>query len=208
MTCSTPRRWRVRADGHAANWSFDATIDRVEDHLGAARQGDGRVEHGQRRGVRAGDRRRLRWMGRARQRRVVVRRRSLPFLKRLEDDRDFPDGEFHGSGGPMPVDSCRRWRRCASVEPGVRCGVRASSASPSEPDKNAPGTPGCGPLPRNVVDGVRINAALAYIVPNRDRANLTIESRRHRATSRDRAAAGPSGSRSSDRVGVVDVLRR
>ena len=46
-----------------------------------------------------------------------------------------------------------------------------------ESDKNVPGPPGCGPLPRNIVDGVRINAALAYIIPNRDRANLTIESR-------------------------------
>jgi choline dehydrogenase-like flavoprotein len=31
-------------------------------------------------------------------------------------------------------------------------------------------------LPRNVVDGIRVNAALAYISPNRNRANLTIES--------------------------------
>jgi choline dehydrogenase-like flavoprotein len=31
-------------------------------------------------------------------------------------------------------------------------------------------------LPRNIVDGVRINAALAYVAPNRHRANLTIES--------------------------------
>jgi choline dehydrogenase-like flavoprotein len=47
---------------------------------------------------------------------------------------------------------------------------------PHELDKNEPGAPGCGSLPRNVVDGVRVNAALAYIIPNRDRVNLTIES--------------------------------
>ena len=47
---------------------------------------------------------------------------------------------------------------------------------PEEPDKNVPGQPGCGRLPLNIVDGVRTNAALAYISPNRGRSNLTITS--------------------------------
>ncbi len=47
---------------------------------------------------------------------------------------------------------------------------------PEELDKNAPGAPGWGRLPRNVIDGMRVNAALAYISPNRNRPNLTIES--------------------------------
>ena len=64
-------------------------------------------------------------------------------------------------------------------------------------DKNAPGAPGCGRLPRNVVDGIRVDAASAYISPNRNRVNLTIESGvagRRIVT----AADGPSESRSSD----------
>ena len=35
----------------------------------------------------------------------------LPFLRRLEDDRDFPDADYHGSGGPS------RWRG----QPSIRC---------------------------------------------------------------------------------------
>lgn len=99
----------------------------------------------------------------------------LPFFKRLEDDLDFPGGEFHGSGGPMPVS------RPVSTEMHPLSHAFAAACTdlnfPEEPDKNVPGPPGCGRLPRNIVDGVRINAALAYVIPNRHRANLTIESR-------------------------------
>ena len=35
----------------------------------------------------------------------------LPFLRRLEDDRDF-HGEFHGTGGPIPVTRAPRPPRC------------------------------------------------------------------------------------------------
>lgn len=50
---------------------------------------------------------------------------------------------------------------------------------PAEPDKNAragtPGSgPGVGPVPSNIVDGVRVNTALAYLTPARGRANLTV----------------------------------
>jgi predicted dehydrogenase (TIGR03970 family) len=98
----------------------------------------------------------------------------LPFLRRLEDDLDFPHSEVHGSGGPVPVS-----RSIADpLDPlseafGAAC---SELGFPEQPDKNAPGTPGFGRLPRNVVDGIRVNAALAYISPNRNRANLTIES--------------------------------
>ena len=53
----------------------------------------------------------------------------------------------------------------------------ADLSFPHEIDKNVPGTPGWGSLPRNIVDGVRVNTAHAYNDPNRHRANLTIESR-------------------------------
>jgi choline dehydrogenase-like flavoprotein len=46
----------------------------------------------------------------------------------------------------------------------------------AEVDKNAPGPPGCGRLPRNIVDGVRVNTALAYLTATRHRPNLTVES--------------------------------
>ena len=98
----------------------------------------------------------------------------LPFLRRLEDDRDF-HGELHGTGGPIPVTRVR-----ADAMHPVSEAFQTACADlsfPHEIDKNVPGTPGWGSLPRNIVDGVRVNTAHAYIDPNRRRANLTIESR-------------------------------
>jgi choline dehydrogenase len=45
---------------------------------------------------------------------------------------------------------------------------------PSEPDKNDQGTPGFGPVPRNVKDGVRWNTGLAFVVPALRRPNFTV----------------------------------
>ena len=99
----------------------------------------------------------------------------LPFLRRLEDDRDFPTGELHGTGGPMPVTRAPR-RPTASAQPSVHRGVCRARALPRNPTRTCPASAGFGPLPRNIVDGVRVNAAMAYIAPHRDRPNLTIES--------------------------------
>ncbi|MEY2443769.1 MAG: choline dehydrogenase, partial [Ilumatobacteraceae bacterium] len=98
----------------------------------------------------------------------------LPFLRRLEDDHDFPDGVLHGRGGPMPVTRCLG----SALHPlsqafGAAC---AALGFPEEADKNGSGPVGVGSLPRNIVDGVRVNAAIAYIAPHRDRPNLSIES--------------------------------
>jgi choline dehydrogenase len=98
----------------------------------------------------------------------------LPFLKRLEDDHDFAGSEWHGRGGPMPVG-----RAVAPDVHPLSAAFMAACAElgfPDEADKNAPGRPGCGPLPCNVVAGVRVNAAMAYVDPIRDRPNLTVES--------------------------------
>ncbi|HSB87302.1 MAG TPA: GMC family oxidoreductase N-terminal domain-containing protein, partial [Ilumatobacteraceae bacterium] len=98
----------------------------------------------------------------------------LTYFKRLEDDRDFPDEAYHGRGGPMPVQRAMG----ADLHPLSQSFIAACEllGHRFEPDKNAPGAGGCGPLPRNVVDGVRINAAVAYIAPHRHRPNLVIES--------------------------------
>lgn len=98
----------------------------------------------------------------------------LPFLRRLEDDLDFPDATYHGSGGPVPVSR----RNADSLHPLSAAFAAACTqlGFAEELDKNAPGPPGCGSLPRNVVDGIRVNAALAYVSPNRNRDNLTIRS--------------------------------
>lgn len=98
----------------------------------------------------------------------------LPFLRRMEDDLDFPDASYHGRGGPMPV----KRATAAEQHPLSRAFVSACEqlGHPAELDKNAPHAAGYGPLPRNIVDGVRVNAAMAYIAPHRHRPNLVIKS--------------------------------
>lgn len=96
--------------------------------------------------------------------------RVLPVLRDLERDLDLGAGPFHGDAGPMPV------RRADQSNPAARAFTAAALelGFPAEPDKNAPGSPGIGPVPQNVVDGVRINTGLAYLSPVRDRPNLEV----------------------------------
>ncbi len=161
------------ADGHAANWSLDARLTdsrRITVPRGKVMGGSSTVNGGV--FVRATPDDFDRWAALGNDEWSFAK--VLPFLRRLEDDRDFPPGEFHGSGGPMPVERAPG----AHQHPLSRAFTAACEGLgfPGEPDKNVPGIPGCGPLPRNIVDGVRLNAAMAYIAPHRDRSNLTIES--------------------------------
>lgn len=96
--------------------------------------------------------------------------RVLPVMCELERDLDLGAGPFHGDNGPMPV------QRASQQNPAARTFTAAALelGFTEEPDKNAPGPPGVGPVPQNVVDGVRINTGLAYLNPVRDRPNLTV----------------------------------
>ncbi|TYP87874.1 mycofactocin dehydrogenase MftG [Blastococcus xanthinilyticus] len=96
--------------------------------------------------------------------------RLLPALRRLESDLDFGPSGLHGADGPMPV------RRPAAGPPlAAAFGSAAGELGfPVETDKNGGGPPGHGPLPRNVVDGVRISTADAYLAPRRGHSRLTV----------------------------------
>ncbi|MDQ2662143.1 MAG: GMC family oxidoreductase N-terminal domain-containing protein [Actinomycetota bacterium] len=96
--------------------------------------------------------------------------RVLPVLRELERDLDLGAGPFHGDAGPMPV------RRASQQNPVARAFHAAALelGFTEEPDKNAPGPPGVGPVPQNVVDGMRINTGIAYLNPVRDRPNLEV----------------------------------
>lgn len=98
----------------------------------------------------------------------------LPYLKRLEDDLDFPDAPWHGRGGPIPI---RRHRpeelvpwQAAFVEACKRHGLPACE------DTNDPSTKGgVGPHAMNKIDGVRMSAARGYLTPEvRRRPNLRV----------------------------------
>ncbi len=91
----------------------------------------------------------------------------LPAYRRLEADREFGGSPLHGSGGPVPVT-----RPAPGYEPaGAFAAAAAALGVPAEPDKNGAAVPGCGPLPANAVDGVRVSAATAYL---RGQAGLTV----------------------------------
>jgi choline dehydrogenase len=93
----------------------------------------------------------------------------LPHYIRSEHDLDI-HSRLHGDSGPVPV------RRPAGelLHPAVGRFLRAAArlGFPDEPDKNGGNPPGAGVVPSNAVDGIRIDAATAYL--SGGRSGLTI----------------------------------
>jgi len=92
--------------------------------------------------------------------------RVLGAYRRLEHDLDLPDAPGHGDRGPVPV------ARPPQDDPVTAALVEAAHGLglPDVPDLNAlpdPDLPasGAGPVPRDVVDGVRWGTGLAYLLP-------------------------------------------
>ncbi len=96
--------------------------------------------------------------------------RVLPAFRRSEADQDFGDRPDHGATGPIPVERPRTDHPLATAF----AEASAELGFPAEPDKNADGPPGHGPVPLNVAAGVRINTAMAYPSPRRGSPGLTV----------------------------------
>jgi choline dehydrogenase-like flavoprotein len=94
----------------------------------------------------------------------------LPAFCRSEADADFGDQPGHGADGPMPVSRLHLDHPVTDAF----AGACDELGFPAEPDKNAGGEPGHGPIPLNVVDGVRVNTAMAYLAPRRGSELLTV----------------------------------
>ena len=96
----------------------------------------------------------------------------LPYFRRSESD---PlGGPWHGSDGPVPI-----YRAAADdLSPVDRAFVSAAErlGFPWVADFNGHPrqSPGVGPMPKNIADGVRMNAAFTYLAPARSRPNLTL----------------------------------
>lgn len=94
---------------------------------------------------------------------------ALPLLRSLERDYDCGAEPGHGSAGPMPVAR-------PPLESPLAAAFMASARElgfTDEPDKNAPhSAPGIGPVPSNIVRGIRVNTAVAYLEQARERPNL------------------------------------
>lgn len=84
----------------------------------------------------------------------------LPHYIRSEHDLDV-SGPEHGDAGPIPVRRPAGELRHPAADRFL-CAAQALGF-PAEPDKNAGGPPGAGPVPCNAVDGIRVDAASAYL---------------------------------------------
>ncbi len=95
----------------------------------------------------------------------------LPFFRKLEDDRD-QGGDFHGSGGPIPI---VRWRdeELTPLQAAFRESCR-EAGYPDSDDHNTPGSTGVGSWAMNRTGGMRVSTAIGYLNPARPRLNLTI----------------------------------
>ena len=95
----------------------------------------------------------------------------LPYFRRLENDLDFPGGDFHGNAGPIPV---RRYKREEWLAPSRSFyDACVDLGFPEDPDQNHPDSNGVAARPLNNIDGVRMSTALTYLGPARHRLNLT-----------------------------------
>ena len=92
-------------------------------------------------------------------------------FRKLENDKDA-FGDFHGTGGPLPI---VRWRP-DQLTPLQRAfiDVCVDNGFPYTADFNAPGATGVSPMAQNRDGDTRISTAIAYLEPVRHRLNLTI----------------------------------
>jgi choline dehydrogenase len=97
--------------------------------------------------------------------------RVLPFYRKLETDLQYGESAVHGSSGPITVSRNPQNQPVASAF----MAAAGELGFVAEPDKNDQSLPGYGPLPMNVLDGVRQNTGIAYINPVRHRTNLTVQ---------------------------------
>ncbi|AOS61921.1 GMC family oxidoreductase [Actinoalloteichus hymeniacidonis] len=96
----------------------------------------------------------------------------LPLLNKLENDQDFPDAEYHGADGPIPIVRPKR-ENFATVETAVDQ-LTQRLGHPWAPDHNAPNSTGVSPYAYNSFGTKRVSTNDAYLEPARDRANLTV----------------------------------
>ncbi len=97
---------------------------------------------------------------------------ALPYFRRSERDLDYGSGPVHGDAGPVPVA-----RRTAEAWRPVTTRFMAATGAagfPEEPDKNAGGAGGAGPVPCNIREGMRADPASTYLGAARGRPNLTV----------------------------------
>ncbi len=98
----------------------------------------------------------------------------LPVLKRIETDQDFPDSPLHGRSGPIYVKRRHLFDAQLGEQEQALLEAAGKLGLPRFNDQNNPNPYGIAPTARNIKDGKRQSAAVAYLGPARERSNLTI----------------------------------
>lgn len=160
--------------GHAANWGYDAWLQPVASHAAPHIVPRGRVLGGSS-AINGGYFIRARPQDFERWAEVAgpqwTYERALPYLKKLESDLDFGGDPGHGISGPLRVHRPSQLGRLTSLF----TQAARELGFVEEVDKNAAcGEIGVGPVPSNIVDGTRVNTAMAYLSHARERPNLEI----------------------------------
>jgi choline dehydrogenase len=96
----------------------------------------------------------------------------LPWFRAIESDRDFGGADWHGDHGPIPISRYPRGGWMELQERFAEASLAAGHAWVD--DHNAPGAVGIGPIPLNMVDGVRQTPADHYLDPALARPNLRL----------------------------------
>lgn len=130
----------------------------------------------------------------------------LPHFRAIETDHDFNDAS-HGTDGPIPV------QRCSEISGTAQRFIEAADEHgyPWVADMNAEDATlhGIGPVPLNILNGVRAGPGVAYLAPAITRPNLTMLTRTRAVRIRvagERAvgvdAVGPEGAHrlTADRI--------
>ncbi|PRY37151.1 putative dehydrogenase (TIGR03970 family) [Geodermatophilus tzadiensis] len=155
--------------GHPANWSFTSELvpgSRVPLPRGRGVGGSSAVNGGY--FVRATPADHAGWAAAGNDRWSLAA--TLPAWCRLEADQQYGGRPGHGADGPLPVSR----PTAGSPLTDALAAAAAELGVPDEPDKNAGGPPGWGPVPFTVRDGVRVNTAMAYLSPRRGHPGLTV----------------------------------
>lgn len=96
----------------------------------------------------------------------------LPYFIALEDDRDYGEESYHGTGGPIAL------RRLPAEGRGTMDSSFYEAAlalgHPDAPDHSKPHALGISPFAMNVIDRRRVTTGDGYVNPHRDRPNLTV----------------------------------
>jgi choline dehydrogenase len=96
----------------------------------------------------------------------------LPWFRKLENDREFGDADYHGNAGPIPI---IRWAQ-EDWDPTYQAFYEAclKQGIPDCPDQNAPDTTGVGAIPMNRDGSRRLSAGPTHLFPARSRSNLAV----------------------------------